>query len=116
MSSILARVRHDSRRGILRAVWFAMLWWVVTIGEPTSWMVGVPAVIAATLMSLMFLPEHPWRWRVQGAARFLGYFLWQSVMGGIDVAWRAFHPRLPLAPGLYRYKLRLPIGTAQTVC
>jgi multicomponent Na+:H+ antiporter subunit E len=47
-------------------------------------------------------------------ARFLPFFLWQSLRGGIDVARRALHPRLPLAPLLLDYPLRLPDGPACT--
>ncbi len=115
MSSTFAWIWRYRGRGLLRAIWFAMLWWIVTRGDPTSWVVGIPAVIAATLMSVVLLPERTWRWRVLGGARFLVYFLRQSVLGGFDVAWRAFHPRLPLAPGLYMYTLRLPSGPAQTL-
>lgn len=105
MSSSLAQVRYYSRRGLPRAVWFAVLWWVVTRGEPASWVIGLPAVVAATLVSVALFPERPWRWRARGMVRFLGYFVGQSVIGGFDVAWRAFHPRLPLTPGLYPYTL-----------
>jgi multicomponent Na+:H+ antiporter subunit E len=66
------------------------------------------------MLSVTLLPEHAWRWRIRGAARLLGYFLWQSAIGGVDVAWRALHPRLPLAPGWYQYPLRLAPGPAQT--
>jgi multicomponent Na+:H+ antiporter subunit E len=38
-------------------------------------------------------------------------FLWRSLLGGIDVAWRALDPTLPLRPGWARVKTRLPAGT-----
>jgi multicomponent Na+:H+ antiporter subunit E len=38
--------------------------------------------------------------------RFLPHFLWQSVVAGVDVARRAFDPRLPLRPGF----VSCPIG------
>lgn len=114
MSLTMARVRFYSRRGTPRAACFAALWWVMTRGEPASWVVGLPAVVAATLVSMTLLPTFSWRWQVRGAARFLGYFLWHACIGGLDVAWRALHPRLPLAPGMYTYTLRLPVGPAQT--
>lgn len=114
MAATLARFRYYSRRGLPRAVWFALFWWVVTMGEPRSWVVGLPAVVMATMLSVTLLPAHTWRWRILGAARLLGYFLWQSVIGGLDVAWRALHPRLPLSPGLYTYPLRLTPGPART--
>ncbi|ETW97993.1 MAG: hypothetical protein ETSY1_20595 [Candidatus Entotheonella factor] len=115
MATTLARFRYYSRRGLPRAGWFALLWWIVTKGEPGSWVVGLPAVVTATWLSVTLLPEQAWRWRILGAVRLLGYFLWQSIIGGLDVAWRALHPRLPMSPGLYTYPLRLAPGPAQTL-
>jgi multicomponent Na+:H+ antiporter subunit E len=40
------------------------------------------------------------------------FFLWESLRGGIDVALRAFRPRLPLSPAIIQYRLRLPPGPA----
>ncbi|MFU8817929.1 MAG: Na+/H+ antiporter subunit E, partial [Pseudomonadales bacterium] len=37
----------------------------------------------------------------------------ESLRGGIDVARRAFHPRVPVAPIWYNYPLRLPPGAAR---
>ena len=37
----------------------------------------------------------------------------ESLRGGVDVALRALHPRLPLAPALLAYDLRLAPGLAR---
>jgi multicomponent Na+:H+ antiporter subunit E len=37
----------------------------------------------------------------------------RSLLGGVDVARRALHPDLPIAPGLIEYPLRLPPGLPQ---
>lgn len=37
-------------------------------------------------------------------------FILRSVQGGIDVAWRALHPRLPVRPGWVIWKTQLPPG------
>ena len=42
-------------------------------------------------------------------------FLYQSIVAGVDVAWRAFDPRLPLRPGFVRYPVRFPPGTTRNV-
>ena len=38
--------------------------------------------------------------------------LLQSVVAGLDVAWRAFDPTLSLRPGFVAFPLRLPAGPA----
>ena len=40
-------------------------------------------------------------------------FAYQSVAAGVDVAWRALDPRLPLRPGFVRYPVRFPPGAAR---
>ncbi|MES9944702.1 MAG: Na+/H+ antiporter subunit E [Candidatus Thiodiazotropha sp.] len=34
---------------------------------------------------------------------------------GLDVAWRAFHPRMPITPELIVYPLRLPPGLPRVI-
>ena len=41
-------------------------------------------------------------------------FLHQSIIAGVDVAWRALDPRMPLRPGLVTYDVRLPPGPARS--
>jgi multicomponent Na+:H+ antiporter subunit E len=78
-----------------------------------SWLIGAPTVIAAAgLGSLVRAdPRPPLRWR--GLLPFAGFFLQESVRGGWDVAWRVFHPRLPVAPGFIRFATVLPEGPAR---
>lgn len=94
--------------GWSRAVAFALVWWMLTGGAVESWLVGVPAVLIATLVSMALVPA--FSWSPIGVACFVPFFAWQSLRGGVDVAWRAFHPRMPIAPGLIEYPWRLPPG------
>lgn len=71
------------------------------------------AVPAATWASLRLLPPGAWRVSVLGTARLILRFPGQSVVAGVDVAWRALHPRLPLRPGFVSFRTRLPPGTAR---
>jgi len=96
------------RAGWLRAVLFALMWWILTDGVMNSWLVGVPMVLFATLVSMALLP--PLSWSLTGIVRFAPYFLWRSLYGGTDVARRALHPRLPISPGMYDHRWRLPPG------
>jgi len=94
--------------GWLRAILFALMWWILTDGVINSWLVGVPMVLFATLVSVALLP--PLSWSLTGIVRFAPYFLWHSLYAGIDVARRALHPRLPISPGMYDHRWRLPPG------
>jgi len=70
---------------------------------------GVVAVFAATWTSLRLLPPG-WRLRLTAMATLGLRFVAQSAIGGVDVGWRAFHPRLPLRPGFVVYPVRQPPG------
>lgn len=109
-SAFLPREPRPSRwwSGCLRAVLFALLWWMLTGGATGAWAVGTPVVLLAALASVLLLP--PVAWSLGGIARFVPFFLWRSLCGGVDVARRALHPRLPISPGLFCYPWRLPPG------
>ena len=91
-----------------RVVIFALLWWILTEGAPNSWLIGAPVVLLAVLASEVLLPGISWS--LPGAIRFVPFFLWHSLHGGVDVARRALHPRLPISPELFDYRWRLPPG------
>ena len=93
---------------LLRTVLFALVWWVLTDGDLTSWPVGVPVVLLSTVVSVILMP--PLAWSLRGIVRFIPFFLWYSIRGGIDVARRALHPQLPISPGLIDYRFRLSPG------
>ncbi len=96
------------RSGGVRAVLFALLWWILTDGAVDSWLVGAPVVLFATLVSVMLLPA--FSGSLTGIVRFVPFFFWRSLYGGVDVARRALHPRLPISPGMYDHRWRLPPG------
>ncbi len=96
------------QNGWLRAVLFALIWWILTDGVAASWLVGAPVVVLATLASMALLP--PFSCSLLGVVRFVPFFLWRSLCGGADVARRALHPRLPISPGVFDYPWRLPPG------
>lgn len=96
------------RSGCLRAVLFALMWWILTDGAMDSWLVGTPVILFATVVSVKLLP--PVYWSFLGVVRFVPFFLWHSLCGGVDVARRALHPRLPISPELFDHRWRLPAG------
>ena len=98
---------------VSRALLFSLLWWALTDGTAGSWWIGAPAVAGAVIISVTLVPPLGLVWReVMG---FVPFFLWHSLKGGVDVSWRAFHPRLPITPELIEYPLRLPPGLPRVI-
>lgn len=92
---------------------FAGLWWVLTDGDNTSWIVGAP-VIACIVAAIMLAGQVPSpRPRLRGWFRFLPYFLWNSFLGAVDVARRVYSPQLILNPGFVNYPVRLSTEPAR---
>jgi len=91
-----------------RVLLYSFLWWVLTDGSAASWWIGVPAVSIAVFASAILLPPVPLIWGE--VVKFAPFFLQRSLQGGADVARRAIHPDLPIAPDLVDYPLRLPPG------
>jgi multicomponent Na+:H+ antiporter subunit E len=99
---------------LVRAAAFLLLWLVLAGGAEHLFFGAVTAVLAAAL-SLRLLPRGELRLQPLKLIAITLHFLWQSVRAGIDVAWRAFHPRLPLAPGFISYRPRLPPGAGRNL-
>lgn len=91
-----------------RLILFALIWWSLTEDYSESWWLGTPTVTLCAFISVKLLPSVPFVWRE--LFTFTPFFLWWSLKGGLDVAWRVFHPRLPIAPELVDYPTRLPPG------
>jgi multicomponent Na+:H+ antiporter subunit E len=90
---------------------FAALWAI--LGEGGGWGIGVSVVFFATVASPL-VSESP-RWSFAGLVRFVPYFIWNSLRGGLDVAARALNPALPIDPVLLRYETRLETTAARVL-
>ena len=96
---------------VLRLGMFLLVWGALSNGDISSWWFGVPAVLIALITSVALVPPTHLVW--YECIKFVPFFLKNSLSGGIDVAWRAFHPRLPITPDLIEYSLKLPPGLSQ---
>ncbi|RAL25297.1 cation transporter [Lujinxingia litoralis] len=98
-----------------RGAVFVALWGAWTGVAGGSWAFGVPAVIVATWISWRLRGEGQARLRPWEVMRFSVYFVSASVRGGLDVAWRAIAPGMPMQPGFVEYPLRMSVDSAAAV-
>lgn len=95
------------------------VFWVALAGWSADYAVyGMISVAFATGTSLLLMPPRPltpsaWARRAVGTVSLLGWFLWQSVRGGVDVAARAIKPTPDVDPRVVVAPLELPPGAAR---
>lgn len=99
----------------MRLASFTLGWIVLTGGDLSSWEVGVVTIVVATALSLKLVPARPFRWRLAVLFRFVPFFISHALVGGFDVARRAFVPSMPIHPVLSVYPLRLAPQGAATI-
>lgn len=99
-----------SRAGLLLA-----LWWVLVAADPASLAFGTVAAVAAALLSLRLSPADQAGFRAWRVVPLLGPFFVHGLRGGLDVSWRAFHPRLPVEPDWMKVRLASNHATANAL-
>jgi multicomponent Na+:H+ antiporter subunit E len=100
---------------IHRIAILSFTWWVLTNGAFDSWQVGIPAILAAIYLDFRLFRPKVKRWSLGGIFVYALLFLKFSITSGIDVIWRAYHPRLPLNPAIIEYPLRLTSSSARNL-
>ncbi len=85
----------------------AGLWWLLSDGDPTSWVIGLPAVAAAGWSVRRLGSGSAGALSAAGLLRFVPFFIWESLRGGLDVAFRTLAPRMRIRPGLVVYRTGL---------
>ncbi len=103
-----------SRATLVRATGFFVFWLILTGFGVADLAIGVLAAMLATWASLRLMPPGQWRFRPIKLTTFVLRFLFQSITAGIDVAWRALHPRMPLQPGFVTCRTQIPQGPTQS--
>ncbi len=103
------RIAVGIRRVTGRALFWGLLWWVISEGASPFTPLGAAGVAVATLVSLRMTPPSSFKRRmnVRAMAGFLVFFLRQSFLGGVDVAWRALSPGPAVHPVVIRYRLQM---------
>jgi multicomponent Na+:H+ antiporter subunit E len=93
-----------------RSALLALLWWMLAEGDLDAPYLAAAIVCAAAGVSLALQPPARLRWRASQLPRLVLHMLRLSLLGGWDVARRAFTPALPVQPGLSSHTLVLPAG------
>jgi multicomponent Na+:H+ antiporter subunit E len=107
----MSLVNVELKTIIVRGALFALIWYILSGGAVASWWIGLPAVVLAFFTSTALLP--PKTIVLHQFLKFMPFFLKRSLLGGVDVAWRAFKPTMPIDPDLIEYSTRLPKGLPQ---
>ena len=94
----------------LQLVWvlmLGMLWWLMTQGDASAWVIGLPTVLLAVMSITQAQRPVLSRFSVSGLMKFIFLFLRESVRGGVDVACRVLGRTLRIRPGFVNYRTRI---------
>jgi multicomponent Na+:H+ antiporter subunit E len=95
---------------VIRTTMFLILWLVFDEGKLAGLVIGLPAAVLAAVISLRLLPPSSTRLRLGQMISLVWHFVGSSVVAGVDVAFRAFDPRLPLQRGFLTCDCKIPAG------
>ena len=107
--------RYWRRGALARTVFFFGFWLILYGVKPADLVVGALVAIAASSASLRLLSPRRSRLNLVALSKLVLRFPSQSIVAGIDVAWRALDPRMPVRPGFVIYPVRFPPGSARNV-
>lgn len=89
------------------------LWLVLAGADPSAWIIGAPAVLAAAWAWWRLDPMPGGRLSISGLIGFVPFFLWHSLLGALDVSSRVLRPKPAIAPGFASYRMKLTRGDAR---
>lgn len=95
MNYLYARL-HLVYAFILRNATAGAVWWILTEGDLSSWPVGLTSVLFCSVLSLYLSPPKSHNVNVVAMMKFMGYFLFASVVAGIDIAKKTVSKQLKI--------------------
>ncbi len=104
---------------LVRGLSFAAIWALLTRADSSYLGYGLALVPLATALSLAVSPPRmapaprTWLPRAGGFVMLIGWFLGQTLIGGVDVAKRALARPTDIAPYTETLPVRLPAGPAR---
>lgn len=111
-----SRPRPAWQAAVALSLWtalFALGWLLLAGPDPASWIIGAPTVAGAVWAKARLSDRRVGGLSPLGAVRFVPYFLWESLKGGIDVALRVVGPRVRVDPGYLEYRMLLQRPSAR---
>lgn len=103
----MKRQPKQLRAFMFRLVLYTLLWWGLSEGRLPNVLPALCFIVLTTGVSFYCIPPGRWSIRPTELPGFLLFFFVQTFLAGMDVARRAFHPQLPLAPDVIAYSLQL---------
>lgn len=101
------------RAVLFRLILFTLIWWGLSEGRIPYLLPPFLFVVMAAGGSMFCVPPGKWNIRLRAVPEFIGFFLVQTFLAGLDVAGRAFHTSLPLETGLISYSPTLSRQSAK---
>jgi len=105
--------RFDPATTLVLAGVLTLLW--TALSGASDYGFGLLAIAVTVLVSQALAPLPAMSLSLRGLIGFIGFFLHGSLAGGMDVAWRALSPRLPLDVERHWHPLGLPPGPPTAV-
>ncbi len=104
------RKQYGPRRMIGFAAFFAFLWWAFTDSSTYQLWIGLGLIVLATAVSLKnpVGEKQPRGVRAVAIAKFIPYFIYQSLKGGVLVAKLAFLPHRRVRSEYYYHEVQIP--------
>lgn len=103
------------RRIVSRLLLLAGLWWLLAGRDGYSWLFVGPVILVLAAWRPGEADGAEGRLRLWRLPVFVPLFVWRTLVGSCDVAWRALDRRLPIDPVMYDYPLRLPADSPARV-
>jgi multicomponent Na+:H+ antiporter subunit E len=90
---------------LFRVLFFAIIWLGLVEGNLDSLSIGIFVVVISSLISLKLIPPFPLN--LKATIPFAGFFLWRSLLGGIDVAKRVWSKKLLINPDIITFQISI---------
>ena len=97
----------DWRRLLVATAFFAVLWFMLSGADVTSWSVGLPFVLAAGWLGTYLSASSPIRLRPLGVVRLIALLAVETLRATVDIGRRCLAPEVRFRAGLVKVQTRL---------